>query len=417
MGEKIEKRLTIVEGREMNKNMAQQLVDAAKAAGFSTRWIRKIDESKIAEGKLDEVFSDMILWRSPTGYTSAEAIERVEYWVNKNRKITINTHSAGGRMYNSNKFFQHEMFMSDPITRPCTLPCYPAFSKKFILKLIKDKRIDYPFVLKPNLGSRGEGIKLIRNEDELMKFNGTYSIYSVEKFVSSKYDWRVFVLGGVALGVMKKLGNEDNPADFIAKSAGKKRWSEEDLDLAEEVKNIAIQASMTCGLEYSGVDLIRDDETGQFVLLETNVAGGWQNGFYEATGVDVPTKIMEWFLDRMELFNGTVYNAVSKYVSRRLELLSRGAQAKYKEILEFSYKPEVLDLSQAKTLEEKLRSAYIMIQKPDLSEVEKIRISDLISAVENYEISGYGNFIGKDSGSLEESLERTALYLAISSKM
>ena len=205
MGEKIKRELTIIEGREKNAKMAKELVEAAIKAGFKVRWIKKFDESLVVDGKMDEAVTDMVLWRSPVDYSSAEVIERIQFWINQNRKVTLNTHTIGGRVYNSNKFFQHEMFLGNAVVRPCTLPCYPAISAEFILnKLVATGRISFPFVLKPNYGTRGEGIYLIRTEAELRNIQENFSKFSVEKFIESKYDWRVFVLGGVPLGIMKK---------------------------------------------------------------------------------------------------------------------------------------------------------------------------------------------------------------------
>jgi prokaryotic glutathione synthetase, ATP-grasp domain len=425
MGEKIKRELTIIEGREKNAKMAKELVEAAIKAGFKVRWIKKFDESLVVDGKMDEAVTDMVLWRSPVDYSSAEVIERIQFWINQNRKVTLNTHTIGGRVYNSNKFFQHEMFLGNAVVRPCTLPCYPAISAEFILnKLVATGRISFPFVLKPNYGTRGEGIYLIRTEAELRNIQENFSKFSVEKFIESKYDWRVFVLGGVPLGIMKKLGNESDPADFISKSAGLNRFKEENVELAEKMMYIAAHASASCGLEYTGVDLIQDDKTGEIFVLETNVAGGWQNGFLNATGVDVPEKIMEWFLDRAEYFNeGKVRAAVEKYVERRLHLVSRAEQEKYYEIINFKYRPR-LNFSEAEQildgkdvdLRDKLIAGYLIVQGL-MNEVTRAKVQALVDTVEKYEVSSFGNFIGKDCKVMEDAIVDTALYLAILSKL
>ena len=147
MREKIKRELTIVEGREKNAKMTEEIVEASLAAGFKTRWIRRFDETLVVDGRMDEAVTDMLLWRSPAGYSSAAVIERIQVWINRHKKVTINTHTAGGRTYNSNKFFQHELFLNDEVTRPCTLPCYPAISADFIMeKLVATGRINFPFV-------------------------------------------------------------------------------------------------------------------------------------------------------------------------------------------------------------------------------------------------------------------------------
>lgn len=424
MGGKINRELTIVEGREPNQKMANELVDSAKKAGFSVKLIKQIDAAKIAENKLNEVFSDMVLWRGPVGYSHNFEIDRALIWLNDNVKVHLNTTVCGGRINTSNKYFQHGLFYRDPVLKKHILPMFPAISRENVERLISDGELTLPFVLKPDLGTRGEGIVLIRKKEDLDKFTGNYMVFSAEPYVKSEYDWRVFVLGGVALGTMKKIGDESDESDFMAKSGGRVRMKEDDVEIREELYDLAVRAAAVSGLEYAGVDLIRDDNTGKYIILETNIAGGWQNGFYGATGVYVPAKIMEWFSDRADLFEKPVSESVKNYVEKRLANLSRNAQAEYREIVDMkreisrdrwicNFDIEARDMP----LVRKLSSAYALIQNYDLTEAERVKIEMLIAEVEKYEISKFGNFVEKESGSLEQSIIPTAYYLAISSKL
>lgn len=417
--------LTLVEGREPNQNMAQELIRTAKMMGWRATLLKTIPLEKIIKNQLDEVFAKYVIWRGPVGYSNQFEVERTIYWLNHSDRVTINTRPEGGRTNTSDKFFQHACFMGDEKVARHVLPMYSALSKENVLALISEGLLDYPFVLKPDFGTRGEGIVLIRERKDLDEFSGDYKIFSAEPYVKSKYDWRVFVLGGSALGAMRKIGDEADESDFMAKSGGKHRWNEEDVEIREEIYDLAVRVAAASGLEYAGVDLIRDDDTGKFIVLETNIAGGWQNGFYEATGVHVPTKIIQWLEDRAELLEGdSVARAVSKYVETRRGFLSREGLKKYDEILAFKYKisreREVCNFdieARDMPLIRKLSSAYALVQNGDLSEAEKVKLKMLMAEVEKYEISRYGNFIGKDSGSLEQSLVPTAYYLAISSKL
>lgn len=417
--------LTLVEGREPNQNMARELIRTAEHMGWKATLLKSIPLDKIVKNQLDELFAKYVIWRGPVGYNNQYEIERTLYWLNHTDRVTINTRPEGGRTNTSDKFFQHACFMGDQKVAEHALPMYSAFSKENILALIKEKIIDYPFVLKPDFGTRGEGIVLIKEEKDFDNFKGDYKAFSIEPYVKSKYDWRVFVLGGSALGAMRKVGDESDESDFMAKSGGKHRWNEDDVEIREEIYDLAVRAAAASGLEYAGVDLIRDDETGKFIVLETNIAGGWQNGFYEATGVHIPTKIVQWLEDRAELIEGdSIPNAIKKYVETRVGFLSREGMKKYNEILNFKYENprerEVCNFdieTRDMPLIRKLSSAYALVQNNDLTEAEKVKLKMLMAEVEKYEISRYGNFIGKDSGSLEQSLITTAYYLAISSKL
>jgi hypothetical protein len=425
MGEEIKRELTLVEGREPNQNMARELISTAKKMGWKAKLLKSVPFDKIIHNQLDEVFSDFVIWRGPVDYRTQYEIERTIYWINHNCRVTINTHPEGGRMNTSDKFFQHACFLGDEVVAKHSLPMYPAISKDNVLSMVSDKVIDYPFVLKPDFGTRGEGIVLINTEDDLNKFKGDYARYSAEPFIKSKYDWRVFVLGGSALGAMRKVGDESNVSDFMAKSGGRERWNEDDVDIREELYDLAVRVTAASGLEYAGVDLIRDDSTGRFVVLETNIAGGWQNGFLEATGVHIPTKIVQWLGERAKLLEGKdIPKAVSDYVQNRRGFLSRASKKDFEDIIHFRKKivrdRRICNIdieSRDMPLIRKLSSAYALVANYELTDVEKAKLEMFINEVEKYEISRYGNFIGKDSGSLEQSMDATAYYLAISSKL
>lgn len=423
MGEKIDRVLTIVEGRKRNENMTNELIDAAKKAGFEINQIKTPDEDKTMENRLAEDFTDMVLWRGPANETSAAQIDRAQAWINQNCKITVNTSVLGGRRNTANKMYQHGSFGLDPYVAEHTLPMYQCLSRRNIDRLTASGKITYPFIFKPDLGVRGEGIVLIRNEADLDNFNGRYGEYSVEPYVESEYNWRTFVIGGVAIGYMRKTGNDEHPEDFIIKSGGQTHDREDDVEIQEEINRIATKAATASGLEYAGVDLIRDDETGRFYILETNSSGGWQNGYLKSTGIDIPTKIMEWFSDRIEIFEKKKSEAIKNYVYKRYKLLTRAGQDKYLNILLF--KDEQLDEKAARgllddynaDLTERLKGAYSLVALGGMTEIDLVKIKDLISATERYEVSRFGNYIGKDTGSLEDSIEATTYYLAICQKL
>ena len=425
MDKKLERVMCVVEGREINGRMANELVEVANKYGFQGKLIKSIDSEKIITGDLSDVFSDFVLWRSPVGYKNNYEVERAVTWINDHCKVTLNTKIEGGRLCTSNKYYQHGLFMRDPVLAKHTLPMYAAFSKEYVVSLIENNYIKYPFVFKPDMGTRGLGIFLIENSEDLDNFQGDYSRYSVEPYVRSKYDWRTFTLGGVALGVMRKVGDESDNRNFEARSGGRQRWKEENPEIIAQVYDIAVRAAAVSGLDYAGIDVIRDDDTGVFYVLETNVCGGWQNGYTQTTGVNVANKMMEWFLDRAMLFEGNnIPKAISDYVQNRRGFLSHAGKKNFDEIVNFRKKIERdrnvcnIDIeSRDMPLIRKLSSAYALVSNYEPSDVEKAKLKMFISELEKYEISRYGNFIGKDSGSLEQSLDATAYYLAISSKL
>ena len=134
---------------------------------------------------------------------------------------------------------------------------------------------------------------------------------------------------------------------------------------------------------------------------------------------------MQWLEDRARLLDGEpAPKIMMDYVKNRLGFLSREGKKNFGAIISFERKIErsrevcnfdieVRDIP----LIRKLSSAYALVQNYELTEVERVKLKMFMAEVEKYEISRFGNFVGKDSGSLEQSLIPTAYYLAISSKL
>ncbi|MDO4979260.1 MAG: ATP-grasp domain-containing protein [Candidatus Saccharibacteria bacterium] len=291
--EKHKRVLTIVEGREANQKMMREVIEVGAERGWGVRLLKHISSIDIANNRLDGLFTEYVWWRgfgTNSGYESARVME----YVNRLKGVrTINTHIVGGLAGTSNKYYQHGVMAYEKDLAEHILPMYETQSKMRALQLVEKGAINYPFVVKPVFGTQGEGITLIRKEKDLDKVKD-FTQTGIESYVQSKYDWRVFVLGGKALGVMRKTGGDDE-TDFELKSAGKTKRNEDDPEIYAEVTRLAELAAKTSGLDYTGVDLIRDDKTGIFYVVETNFAAGWQNGFKKATGVDVPLEVFKYF--------------------------------------------------------------------------------------------------------------------------
>ena len=221
--------------------------------------------------------------------------------MNKHGKTTINTHVVGGRIRPIDKYFQQELYAKDEILRDSAVPSFVVRNVSELAKLLEEKKIDFPFVLKPRYGSLGKDIIYIDNlRDMLVKVAGLSNLenMTVEPYIDSDYDWRVFVIDGKAIGVMRKEGNKENPLDFEAKSAGWQKWNEEEPEIRDEVIRLAEAAARVLNLEYAGVDIIRDKRARKYYVLETNLSAGWYNGFSEVTGADVAGALVEYFVKR-----------------------------------------------------------------------------------------------------------------------
>ncbi len=133
--------------------------------------------------------------------------------------------------------------------------------------------VNFPVIVKPDIGSKGKEIYFCMNKTSLKKiFEKMWNedrnrILLVERFYKTKgenhQDIRVFVLGGKVIGGMKRVAKD---GDFRSNySLGGKVYPQK---LSEEVKEIAVSSTKILGLYMAGVDIIETEEG--YKVLEVN---------------------------------------------------------------------------------------------------------------------------------------------------
>ena len=116
----------------------------------------------------------------------------------------------------------------------------------------------------------------------------------IQEFISSSKgkDLRIFVIGGRAIGGMKRIAREGKfKANF---SYG---GQVEPFDLNPEVEWLASESTRLLGLEMSGVDILFSGES--YMVSEVNSAPGFE-GFERATKINVPQEIFNYIRVRLE---------------------------------------------------------------------------------------------------------------------
>jgi RimK family alpha-L-glutamate ligase len=161
------------------------------------------------------------------------------------------------------------------------------------IELVK-KQIGFPCVIKVLSGSYGKGVHLVRDEaglEELMEF--VKSLNSPLNILIQEYidhapgvDLRVMVIGGKAVGTMKRTGK---PGDFKANIS--RGGTGESYDLDEEGVFVATETAKVLNLDIAGIDLLID-EVG-YKVCEANSAPGFK-GFEEFCNVNVAKEIIRY---------------------------------------------------------------------------------------------------------------------------
>ena len=93
-------------------------------------------------------------------------------------------------------------------------------------------------------------------------------------------------MDGRAIGGMKRSAVGEEFRSNFSLGGAVESW-----DLNEEEKNLAEKVARICGLDYGGVDIMKDEE-GRNYILEVNRQCQFQ-GFEKATGINVAQKVVE----------------------------------------------------------------------------------------------------------------------------
>ena len=411
--------LTVIEGREENRHMVDGFAKAAKQKGWNFCQLLGINSDRIARLDFDGVPLDFVIFRE-LSHNNYHEVERLMLWLERNHKICINTNVTGRRISTSDKHFQQGLFLMDPFLKEYALPTYEAKSKANVLAYIKADRVHFPLVLKPRHGTAGKGIILIRTPEDLGKVKN-FSGFLIEQYIEPECDYRVFVIGGTAVGIMRKVGDEENPGDFRAWSAGRTKFLEDDPATTSILSAIATRAAAVSRLEYAGVDIIKDAKTGHFYIMETNIAAGWSNRFIPTTHIDIPALVLDWFAEIAASRTQPVAVAIESYINNRKKYLPTQIRQSYDAILSgqksatspyqkifTNYYPGTY-LYDAGMIFNKLASAY-----QDLTEntnTDPTKYNSLIQEIESMPLSWAGNFIGPEVGTINDGAILSALYL------
>lgn len=137
-------------------------------------------------------------------------------------------------------------------------------------------------VIKPLFGSQGKGVRLIEQRAQFalpqdMFVDGVYYLQEKIDCGAYQHDYRVFVVRGEPIAVMKRQG--DSWLHNVARGARCTACNEVD------VADIGVQAAKGIGIDYAGVDVMRDRD-GKLWVIEVNSIPAWR-GLQTVTSVEI----------------------------------------------------------------------------------------------------------------------------------
>ena len=150
-------------------------------------------------------------------------------------------------------------------------------------------------VVKPLFGSQGVGLKRICALSDLPSQEEYDGVFYLQRFVESDsdgwHDWRVFVIGDVAVAAMERHGKS-----WITNVSQGATCAPVDLSEHESVLALARKACRALQMDYAGVDLIRDRD-GRLQVIEVNGIPAWK-GLQSVTRDSIAQMLVNDFVDR-----------------------------------------------------------------------------------------------------------------------
>lgn len=292
-----------------NEWQVERLKESAPKFGVELE-VRDITEP----GNIPEDLGEVVLWRSSSLGGGAARLNIMNAILEKhtliNRCLALIPQAT-------EKAFQQK-YVQEKSPR---IKCIPTFTFRSLLeikKAIETKSLRYPFIQKPNKGSKGEGVELIKDEEDLERVAKDIDKQVYQNFIKNSGDFRVFILGGRVLGVIKRTAHDGGFLNNISKGGSAEIIT--DPKVFSKLRRIGTTVASIFKLTLCGVDVIYDEISGEYFFLEVNTVPQWK-GFQEATGIDVAGEIIHYCKRISERGKQSTLDLVSNEYRSQLHLL------------------------------------------------------------------------------------------------
>lgn len=275
-----------------NAYAPRRICEESNKVGISATIVRYVDVDFVLEAQTGVSVAylgkplphaDYVIFRSvgSGGAFNAKLGFLRELFHNQNTKI-LNNETYSKWLY-FDKFTQHFVFEKS------TIPYVKSHFLGDARVLRSSKVIDYPFIAKHFVGSHGSGVHKIESDSDLKQLFAIHPHDSliIQPFLHSGADVRVIVIGGRAIGAMKRIAAK---GAYLTNYSAGGLVENFDLDSYPVVRQLAQMTSKVFDCDYAGIDIIQDDN-GKWCVLEVNRACQFE-GFEKATGVNIASEII-----------------------------------------------------------------------------------------------------------------------------
>lgn len=185
------------------------------------------------------------------------------------------------------KFRSLQQLMANGIRVPTTFFSYDMHYAQHVV----EKKLGYPFIIKVLEGTQGNGVHLVKSEEEaeqlIRELNPKKRKIILQEFIQEfkGKDIRVLVVGDKVVAAYMRVAKGDDFRSNIHRGGTGKM-----VGLTEEERRLAVDAVSCLGLGCAGVDLLRSKKGS--MVIEVNSSPGLE-GVEKYTKIDVASKIIE----------------------------------------------------------------------------------------------------------------------------
>jgi glutathione synthase/RimK-type ligase-like ATP-grasp enzyme len=343
---------------------------------------------------------DVIYWRSGSIENDHPTIvQRSRFLLSaKNHKKVIVNETLLTNPYLSYKSFQ-QSFVAKTLPHINTIPTFVAKDHIFLKKLIETKKLLFPFIAKPDHGSQGIDIVLVEKIEDIYDIKNI-SGYIFQNFIENDGDFRVYIIGGVAIEIIKRTATKDGFLNNF--SQGGHIQKVQDIEERERLASIATQIAGAMNLSICGIDLIYDQKTQKYRFLEANTVAQWQ-GLQSVSNENIALHILKHLqtVVMRKSSEENPHNIVKKYYEDHLAFLPREKQFHFASRLYLFTK----DTTQSDTLkklqdwyawdESKINSQLSELQKEAPQKMKKVinQRNFRVSQAKKYPLLGFYNAV------------------------
>ena len=169
-----------------------------------------------------------------------------------------------------------------------------------------EKLLGWPMVVKIPDGSFSRGVHKVETAEALKKLSDELfedtDLLLAQKFMPTKFDWRVGVLDGEPLYVCQYQMARGHWQIIKHGPNGAREGGSKTLAIAEvppRVIEVALKAARAIGPGLYGVDI--KESNGEIVVIEVNDNPNLEHGVEDLVGKDeVWTRLLNWFIKRID---------------------------------------------------------------------------------------------------------------------